>query len=58
MDRSSAAKYLERSRATVVAAVQRGGRVKATVLPSRRGPALHDQVVEWVQPAAIVMTDE
>jgi hypothetical protein len=31
-------KLRERSRATVFAAVERGGRVKATVLPSRRGP--------------------
>ena len=38
------------SRATVFAAVERGGRVKATVLPSRRGPRLHEQVVEWVRP--------
>src|SRR4029077_15416111 len=27
----------ERSRATVLAAVERGGRIKATVVPSRRG---------------------
>jgi len=27
----------ERSRATVFAAVERGGRIKATVLPSRHG---------------------
>ena len=38
--RSEAMKLRERSRATVFAAVERGGRVKATVLPSRRGPAL------------------
>jgi transposase len=36
--RSEAAKLRERSRATVFAAVERGGRIKATVLPSRRGP--------------------
>jgi transposase-like protein len=56
--RSAGAKLRERSRATVFAAVERGGRVKATVLPSRRGPGLHDQAVEWVEPTAIVYTDE
>lgn len=56
--RSKAQKLRERSRATVFAAVERGGRVKATVLPSRRGPGLHAQVVEWVEPTAIVYTDE
>ncbi len=48
----------ERRRATVYAAVERGGRVKATVLPSRRGPRLRQQAVEWIDPEAIVFTDE
>ena len=39
------------------AAVERGGRVKATVLPSRRGQDSR-QAVEWVEPTAIVYTDE
>jgi len=56
--RSEAQKLRERSRATVFAAVERGGRVKATVLPSRRGPALKKQVIEWVMPESIVITDE
>lgn len=58
LSRSEAARYRERSRATVIAAVERGGRIKATVLPSRRGPALSEQVIEWVQPESIVYTDE
>ena len=37
-NRAEAAKLRERSRATVLAAVERGGRVKATVLPSRAWP--------------------
>ena len=37
---SEAAKLRERSRTTVIAAVERGRRVKATVIPSRRGPLL------------------
>ncbi len=56
--RSEAAKLRERSRATVFAAVERGGRIKATVLPSRRGPALKRQVIEWVEPESIIITDE
>jgi transposase len=56
--RSEAMKLRERSRATVFAAVERGGRVKATVLPSRRGPALKRQVIEWVEPESLVITDE
>jgi len=56
--RSEAMKIRERSRATVFAAVERGGRVKATVVPGRRGPHIHDQVVEWVKPESIVYTDE
>jgi transposase len=56
--RSEAAKLRERSRATVVAAVERGGRIKATVLPSRRGPQLQKQVIEWVDPLSIVITDD
>jgi transposase-like protein len=56
--RSDAAKLRERSRATVFAAVERGGRIKATVLPSRRGPGLKKQVIEWVEPESIVFTDE
>ncbi len=56
--RSEAAKLRERSRATVFAAVERGGRIKATVLPSRRGPGLKKQVIEWVEPESIVITDE
>jgi transposase len=58
LSRSEAALYRERSRATVFAAVERGGRVKATLLPSRRGPELKQKVVEWVQPNSIVYTDE
>ncbi len=56
--RSKAQKLRERSRATVFAAVERGGRIKATVVPSRRGPHIHRQVVEWVKPESIIYTDE
>ncbi len=56
--RSEAAKLRERSRATVFAAVERGGRIKATVLPSRHGKHLQKQVIEWVEPTSIVITDD
>ena len=56
--RSEAAKLRERSRATVFAAVERGGRIRGTVLPSRHGPALNKQVIEWVHPESIIITDE
>jgi transposase-like protein len=51
-------KLRERSRATVFAAVERHGRIKATVLPSRRGPQLKEKVIEWVEPESIIITDE
>jgi transposase len=56
--RSEAMKLREHSRATVFAAVERGGRIKATVLPSRRGPQLKAKLVEWVMPESIIITDE
>ncbi|HXW59140.1 MAG TPA: IS1595 family transposase [Solirubrobacteraceae bacterium] len=56
--RFKAMQLRERSRATVFAAVERGGRIKATVVPSRRGTHLHKQVVEWVKPESIIYTDE
>jgi transposase-like protein len=56
--RSAAMKLAERSRATVFAAAERHGRIKATVLPSRRGIGLQNKVIEWVEPTSIVYTDE
>ena len=58
MDAHSAALYRERSRTTVLAAVERGGRARATVVPSRRGPELWKQVIQWINPDAFVYTDE
>jgi|SRR5581483_9147187 len=56
--RVEAASLRERSRGTVIAAVERGGRVKATVLESRRGPQVPATVIDWVRPESIVYTDE
>lgn len=54
----AAARLRERSRVTVIAAVERGGRIKVGVLPSRRGAPLRDKVIEWVNPDAVLYTDE
>ena len=56
--RSEAAKLRVRSRATVFAAVERGGRVKATVLQSRHGSHLRRQLIKWVEPESIIITDD
>jgi len=56
--RSKAHRLRERSRATVLAAVECGGGLKATVVPSRRGPDIPKQVVTWVKPESIVYADE
>ena len=58
LPRSEAHKLRERSRTTVIAAIERGGRAKATVIPSRRGEGLRRQVIEWINPDAFVYTDE
>jgi transposase len=58
MNAHEAALYRERSRTTVLAAVERGGRARATVIPSRRGEGLRKQVIEWINPDAFVYTDE
>lgn len=55
---SEAMKRAQRSRATVFAAVERHGRAKATVLPSRHGPELKRQIISWVRPESIIFTDE
>jgi transposase-like protein len=43
---------------TVVAMVERGGRVRPRVLPNRAAPALHSIVTEHVLPASMLFTDE
>lgn len=57
MNVQEAAAFREK-KTTILAAVERDGRVKATVIPSRRGRALRTQVREWVDPNSIVLTDE
>lgn len=43
---------------TVVAAVQPGGRMRATVVPDRSAPTLHGVIREFVLPDSMIFTDE
>jgi transposase len=58
MDRSAAARLRERSRATVLGMVERGGRIRLRVLPSRRGPALAQTVRDSVASISRIYTDD
>lgn len=46
------------SKPKVLGMVERGGRVRARVIPSRRGPALSRQVRANVNPTSIIITDD
>ncbi|MGI9019123.1 MAG: IS1595 family transposase [Solirubrobacterales bacterium] len=55
--RSEAAKAREK-KATVLGMVERGGKVRARVIASRRGPALSREVVANVDPSSLIFTDD
>jgi transposase len=57
-DRAFGAQLRERSRATVLGMVERGGRVRLRVLPSRRGPMLKQTVRDSVASISRIYTDE
>jgi transposase len=57
LDRRKAAAFRE-AKPTILGMVERGGRVKLSVIPSRRGPALSREVRERVNPSAIIFTDD
>lgn len=57
LDRKGAAQWRERSRATVLGMVERQGRIRLRVLPSRRGPELPATVREHVLRDTVVYTD-
>jgi transposase len=42
----------------VFGAVERGGRIRAEVIPNSRGKTLHAKVQEYVLPASMVYTDD
>jgi transposase len=45
-------------KATVFAAVERQGRIRAEVVPNSRGPVVRGKLYEFVRPASVVYTDE
>jgi transposase-like protein len=47
-----------KNKAMVVGLVERGGRVRAEVIPSRKGPTLQTRVREYVLPESTIFTDE
>lgn len=55
--RSEAALFRE-AKPTILGMVERGGRIKLRVIPSRRGPALSREVVANINPASIIFTDD
>jgi transposase len=56
-DRKAAARFRE-AKPTILGMVERGGRVRLRVIPSRRGPALSREVRANVNPSAIIFTDD
>jgi transposase len=54
---AEAAKWRERQ-PVVVGMVERGGRVRLRIVPSRRGPALSRAVLANVNPSSIIFTDD
>jgi len=57
MTPSEGARFLE-SKATVLGMVERGGKVRLRVIPSRRGPALSREVVANLNPESLLITDD
>jgi len=54
---SEAARFRER-KATILGMVERGGRVRLRIIPSRRGPGLSREVRTHVNPSAFIFTDD
>jgi transposase len=57
MDRKTAAAWRE-AQPKVLGMVERGGRVRLRVIPSRRGPALSREVRANINPSSIIFTDD
>ena len=51
-------RWKQKNKGTVFAMVERGGRVRASVVPSRSRESLQGQVVEHVLPGSTVFTDD
>jgi transposase len=56
-DRAAGARFRER-KATVLGMVERGGRVRARVVPGRRGEAFSQEVRDNINPDSILYTDD
>jgi transposase-like protein len=57
LTRSEAAAFRE-AKPTILGMVERGGKVRLRVIPSRRGPALSREVRANVNPSSIIFTDD
>lgn len=57
MNRSEAARWRE-AQPSVLGMVERGGRVRLRVIPSRRGPALSREVRTHLNPSSLLFTDD
>lgn len=55
--RSEAALFRE-AKPTVLGMVERGGRLRLRVIPSRRGPALSREVIANLDPTSLLITDD
>jgi transposase len=51
-------RYDNEKKTMIFGAVERGGRVKATVIPDSAGPTLHKTVQTYVLPESMLFTDE
>ncbi|HKP90900.1 MAG TPA: IS1595 family transposase [Thermoleophilaceae bacterium] len=55
---SAGGSWKQRKKKTVFAMVERGGRVRASVVPSRGRTTLHGEIVQHVLPGSTVFTDD
>lgn len=51
-------RWAKANKTSVLGMVERGGRVRAEVVPDRLGPTLQGRVIERVLPASMIFTDE
>jgi transposase len=51
-------RWAHANKTSVLGMVERGGRVRAEVVPDRGAPTLQDRVIERVLPASMIFTDE
>jgi transposase len=54
----AARQWSQEHKKIVLAAVERGGRVRAEVIPDRTKPTLHGKIREFVLPSSMIFTDE